>query len=266
MENSPARPLPDHSHPTRRNLLKGGAAALALSSPLNHLLAATGEGSAIKAVLFDGFPIFDPRSVLAAANAAAPGSSDLGQAWFAKIFAYTWLRTVGGRYSDFLTVAEQALDHVVASRKLALSAGQKAELMGAWMQLKLWPDAAETLDVLSASGVRLAFLSNLSEEMLRTNARANGVEAAFDYLSTDRVGAFKPDPRAYQMGIDFYNLPKQSMAFCAFGGWDAVGASWFGYPTAWINRLNQQGEILDAPGPIIEGNSLAALLQLQSGG
>jgi len=26
--------------------------------------------------------------------------------------------------------------------------------------------------------------------------------------------------------------------FAGFGGWDAAGAKWFGYPTVWINRLN----------------------------
>ena len=30
----------------------------------------------------------------------------------------------------------------------------------------------------------------------------------------------------------------------AFGGWDAAGAKLFGYPTVWVNRLNQPREEL----------------------
>jgi len=38
-------------------------------------------------------------------------------------------------------------------------------------------------------------------------------------LSTDRVRAYKPDPRAYQMGVDAFGLPRDAIAFGAFGGW-----------------------------------------------
>jgi len=38
------------------------------------------------------------------------------------------------------------------------------------------------------------------------------------------------------------NLPlglrKEEIVFAAFGGWDAVGAKWFGYPTFWVNRAH----------------------------
>jgi hypothetical protein len=41
----------------------------------------------------------------------------------------------------------------------------------------------------------------------------------------------KLDPRAYQMRIDAFRLPKQEILFAAFGGWDAAGAKSFGYET-----------------------------------
>jgi 2-haloacid dehalogenase len=39
--------------------------------------------------------------------------------------------------------------------------------------------------------------------------------AAEPHLSTDRVKAFKPDPRAYQMGVDAFKLKKEEIAFAA---------------------------------------------------
>ena len=65
-----------------------------------------------------------------------------------------------------------------------------------------------------------------------------------DILSTDKVQTFKPDPRAYQLGVDAFGLQKEEIAFAAFASWDAIGAKWFGYPTVWVNRLNFKAENL----------------------
>jgi len=247
----------------RRAVLKAaGTASLSLLLPTQQLLALSDGEVPVRAIAFDGFPIFDPRSVLATANGAFPDQPDLGQAWFAKIFAYTWLRTSGKRYSDFMTVAGQALDATLATRGLTMGGDHRAEMLGAWMSLKLWPDVEPTLERLDAGGIRFCFLSNLTEEMLRTNARSCGMEGAFDYLSTDRVEAFKPAPRAYQMGVDHFGLRKDEIAFCAFAAWDAAGASWFGYPTMWINRLGQPPEELGAAAPVAQDRSIEVLTRV----
>jgi 2-haloacid dehalogenase len=82
-------------------------------------------------------------------------------------------------------------------------------------------------------------------------------------LSTDKVHTYKPDPRAYQMGIDAFGLQRHEILFAAFGGWDAAGAKWFGYPTFWVNRLHLPVEELDvAPDAI--GDSLTDLAHFVS--
>jgi 2-haloacid dehalogenase len=81
--------------------------------------------------------------------------------------------------------------------------------------------------------------------MLEAGIRNSQLEGVFDHvLSTDRVRAFKPDPRAYQMGIDAFGLKREAILFAAFAGWDAAGAKSFGYPTFWVNRQNQPVEEL----------------------
>jgi 2-haloacid dehalogenase len=67
------------------------------------------------------------------------------------------------------------------------------------------------------------------------------------HLTTDRVRAFKPAPRAYSMGPDVLGLAKEQIAFAAFGGWDAAGAKAFGYTTFWVNRLGAPAEELGHP-------------------
>lgn len=77
------------------------------------------------------------------------------------------------------------------------------------------------------------------------------IKASEASLSTDSVRVYKPDPRAYQMGIDAFILKREEFVFAAFGGWDAAGAKLFGYPTFWVNRLNLPVEELGvAPDPI----------------
>lgn len=224
----------------------GGALGLAMSSPLMNLAIATTTRPDIKAIAFDAFPIFDPRPIFRLIDTLFPDQGGiLGKLWFSKIFGYTWIRTIGAHYEDFYTVIEDSLTFSAKSLKLILTAEKQQLLMHSWLELKVWPDVEAALRLFEKKNIRLAFLSNMTEKMLRINAGNSGIEDMFEfYLSTDRVGAFKPDPRAYRVGIEAFRLPKENIAFAAFAGWDAAGATWFGYPTVWINRLKAPKENL----------------------
>jgi 2-haloacid dehalogenase len=208
----------------------------------------------IRAVAFDGFPIIDPRPVFAMAEEIFPGKGlELGNAWRTRQFEYSWLRTMAGNYADFWRVTEDALVFAARMLKIELSAEQRDRLMQCYLQLKAWPDVVPALQQLKDAGIRMAFLSNLTNAMLDAVVRNSALEGFFeDHLSTDRVRAFKPDPRAYQMGVDAFRLDKEAIAFAAFAGWDAAGAKWFGYPTFWVNRANapteELGVVSDAVG------------------
>jgi 2-haloacid dehalogenase len=202
----------------------------------------------IKAIAFDGFPIIDPRPVFSRIEEVFPGKGRaLGEAWRARLFEYTWLRTIGGHYVDFWRVAEESLIFAGRQNGIELSSDQRDNLMQTWLTLNAWPDVAPALGQLKAAGIRMVFLSNLSAAMLDAAVKNAGLEGFFEpHLSTDLVKAFKPDPRAYQMAIDAFHLNKEEIAFAAFASWDATGAKWFGYPTFWVNRLNAPMEELGA--------------------
>jgi len=246
----------------RRQLLKvmAGSAATGLFATSTITQAAIKPD--IKAIAFDGFPIFDPRPIFGLVKTLYPEhGKSFSKAWFNKIFAYTWLRTNGDRYKNFYAIIGDAIDYTATQFKVELNADKRDQLIGVWLQLKPWPDVKLALQTFKDQGIRIAFLSNLTEEMLRINTKNAGIEDAFEfYLTTDKVNAFKPDPRAYQMGVEAFKLPKQNIAFAAFGAWDAVGANWFGYPTVWVNRLDLPAENLDA-GPITTGRNIKTLVE-----
>ncbi len=246
----------------RREFLGAVVAAWAAPSAWARPNPAPAASRRIKAVLFDGFPVIDPRPVAKRAEELFPGSGTaLMDAWRTRQFEYAWLRTLSGSYVDFGRVTEDALVFAARQQRLELTAEKKAALLHAFLELGAWPDAPAALARLRTAGLRLAFLSNLTSAMLDAavaNARLAGVFEP--HLSTDRVGAFKPDPRAYRMGLDAFGLAREEMVFVASAGWDAAGARQFGYPTFWVNRTGQAVEELGAT-PDGIGPDLSSLVE-----
>lgn len=199
-----------------------------------------------RAVAFDYFVLFNPDSVVAVAERAAPGRGrELTNAWRTRQFEYGWLRSITNRYVDFYRITEDALTFASHSLRIELTAAQSRELMAAYLHLTPWPDTADALRRLRSSGLRIITIANFSPTMLRENAEHAGITTLFDALvSTDANRSYKPDPRAYQLGVDRLGLAKQQIVFAAFGGWDAAGAKSFGYPTVWVNRFSQPREEL----------------------
>ena len=216
----------------------------------------------IKAIAFDALVIFDPRSVFALVEKLFPGrGAQLSNEWRTRQFEYTWLRVAAGRYSDFWQVTRDALVYAARKLKIELSPQNRDALMSAYLELKPWPDVVPALHELRKAGYRLALLSNFTPSMLDGCIRNSNLQSMFEpMLSTDQAKTFKPAPSAYDLGINSLRLRKQEILFAAFAGWDAAGATMFGYPTFWVNRLNDPAEELGAtPGAI--GIGLADLVQ-----
>jgi 2-haloacid dehalogenase len=243
----------------RRSFLHVSAGSVLSASTLAGLTDLT-RAPKYRAVAFDAFPIFDPRPVGALAERLFPGKgAELTNAWRTRQFEYQWLRATGHRYADFRQTTEDALVFASRSLKLELTADARSQLVQAYFTLDAWPDVRASLDVLKRQGVKVALLSNMTAAMLNANIEHAGLGGMFDHvLSTDRIRTYKPDPRAYQLGVDAFKLPRESIVFCAFAGWDAAGAKWFGYPTVWINRADAPAEELSAT-PDATGRSLTAL-------
>ena len=224
----------------RRKFLALAAASAASDFVVSRPRARAATIPKIRAIALDGFTTFDPRPVFALAEELFPGKgTELGNAWRTRQFEYTWLRTLTGSYVDFWHVTGDALVYAAKLVKVDLTTEKRNQLMQAFLSIKAWPDTLPALQSLKASGVKMALLSNFTAGMLDAGVRNSGLQGIFEpHLSTDRVRAYKPDPRAYQMGIDAFGVEREEIVFAAFGGWDAAGAKMFGYPTFWVNRMN----------------------------
>ena len=56
-------------------------------------------------------------------------------------------------------------------------------------------------------------------------------------LSVEGTGRFKTDPATYALGTRALGLDAGDVVFVSSNCWDAIGATWFGYTTLWINRF-----------------------------
>jgi 2-haloacid dehalogenase len=234
----------------RRHFLKVAAAGVVTG--LVPKFAAAGSVP-IKAIAFDGFPVFDPKSVFAKTEALFPGKGmELATAWRSRLFEYQWLRVVGGQYADFWKIGQDSLAFAAKMLSLDMTTEKSDEIMHGFLEMKAWPDALPALTALKKAGIRMAFLSNLTSNVLDASIKSAGLDGIFEpSLTTDRIKSYKPDPRAYQMGLDAFKLKREEIAFAASSGWDAAGAKWFGYPTVWVNRQKQPVEELSTPPDLV---------------
>jgi len=217
----------------------------AIAAPLSNAR----RSASIRAICFDLFTLFDPRSVVRVADAIAPERGlALWNTWKTRQFEYAWLRAAAGKYLDFEAVTAESLVYAARDLQLSLSSNERKRLIDSYSELEPWPDTRDALLGWKSAGLKLATLANYSPKMIHRLLEQSQLESLFDRLiSTDRVKTYKPDPRAYALGPTLLGLPRERVAFAAFGGWDAAGAKWFGLPTFWVNRLGVTQEELIAP-------------------
>ena len=219
----------------------------------------------IRAVLFDAFALFDPRTVHAAAERIYPEKGAmLVQAWRTRQFEYQWLRALGDRYVDFWQATEESLVYAAREVALTLTPEKQDQLMAPYTDLAVWSDVADVLPKIARLGATLGILSNMTGSMLESGlAKAKQRDLFSHVISTDRVRSYKPARPAYLLGVNTLGLERSEVLFVAFAGWDVAGAVWFGYPTYWLNRLGSVTEELDAA-PLGTGADLQSLFAFLS--
>ncbi|MBX3647137.1 MAG: haloacid dehalogenase type II [Rhodocyclaceae bacterium] len=218
----------------------------------------------IRAIAFDAYgTLFDVYSVGALAEQLFPGKgAELAAQWRDTQIGYTRVRTLSDRYIPFWELTQDAL--VFSARKLGLNLTDDARkrLMSQYACLSAFPENLGALKELKKMGVQLAILSNGTSDMLDIAVKSAGMSGLFDHLlSVESVKKYKTAPEAYQLGPDAFKLPTREILFVSSNCWDALGATWFGYTTFWINRSGQPLEELGVT-PTAQGRLLTDVVDL----
>jgi 2-haloacid dehalogenase len=197
--------------------------------------------------VFDAYgTLFDVHAAIGRHRAAAgPDADRLSEVWRTKQLEYTWTLTLAGRYEDFWTLTERALDFALA-RFPAVDRALKPKLMDAYRTLDAFADAGAVLHTLKARGHRTAILSNGSTAMLAAAVDAAGLGSHLDaVLSVDRVRMYKPRPEVYRLVTDGFSIAPADVMFVSSNRWDVMGATAFGFRAAWVNRGKMPDEYSD---------------------
>lgn len=215
-----------------------------------------------RAVLFDAYgTLFDVYSVGLLAEQLFPGHGErLAQLWRDKQIEYTRLTSMSGRYRPFWELTRAGLRFAALRLGLTLAATAEDRLMNQYRHLSAFPENHEVLQALKARGVRAGILSNGDPEMLAVAVRSAGFAELLDpVLSVHALRRYKTDPAAYRLGAEALGLPECDILFVSSNGWDAIGATWHGYTTLWVNRAGLPLEQLDTR-PTRTGSSLRDVL------
>ena len=223
------------------------------------------------AVLFDAYgTLFDVYSVGLLAEQLFPGHGQaLGVLWRDKQIDYTRLVTSSRSgpertsvYQPFWELTSAALRYACKKLGLDLSAGQEQQLMNQYRHLSAFPENREVLQALKQRGIITGILSNGDPDMLGVAVRSAGLDGLLDHvLSVDSLGLYKTHPDAYSLGTQALGLPASQVVFVSSNSWDALGATWFGYQTLWVNRYHLPPEEIGPP-PSLIGSSLRDVLAL----
>ncbi len=223
----------------------------------------------LRAVLFDAYgTLFGVHSVALLAEQLFPGFGErLSVLWRDKQIEYTRLVSMSSaasgpseHYRPFWELTRAGLRHAAARLSLDLQPAAEEQLMNQYRHLSAFAENHDVLSQLKARRINAGILSNGDPEMLSVAVKSAGFAPLLQHvISVHRVGRYKTDPAAYALGPATLNLPAREILFVSSNAWDAIGATWFGYTTLWVNRTGAPPEQLGTQ-PSFTGRSLRDVL------
>lgn len=224
----------------------------------------------IKTVVFDAYgTLFDVYSIQVLAEELYPGNgADIALKWRDKQIDYTRLITqsdphnaTGSQYfRPFWELTRLSLEYTLDRLKLNRESGEVEKMMQQYAHLTPFAENLAVLQKIKAMGLKTAILSNGSVDMLTSAVKSAGMDDVLDHLiSVDSIRLFKTSPESYGLVQQAIPINKDEVLFVSSNAWDALGATWFGFTTHWVNRQSLPFEAL-TPRPHFVGSDLNSVL------
>lgn len=187
--------------------------------------------------------VFDVNETLLDLGALDPlfervfGEASARQAWFGQ-FLTLWLTDmVTGEYTDFGTVGGAALEMLAEREGVELPDEDKERILGGIAELPPHPEVEESLGRLRDAGVRMATLTNSTQQVSDAQIDNSGLREYFEQvISSDAVQRLKPAPEPYRMAAESLDVEIGEVRLVAAHAWDVVGAMRAGCAAAFVAR------------------------------
>ena len=203
--------------------------------------------------------VFDVNETLLDMGALDPhferifGDASVRQAWFGQFLALWLTEMVTGAYKEFGTIGGAALEMVAERQSMNLSDEDKSQILGGMQELPPHPEVKENLGRLRDAGIRLAALTNSTQQVADAQLDNSGLRDHFEQvLSADAVKRLKPAPEPYHMAAESLGVEINEVRLVAAHAWDMAGALRAGCAAAFVARpgmvLNPLAEPPDVVG------------------
>ena len=185
------------------------------------------------------------------------GNAAVRQEWFNQMIQSALVSTVTGAYSDFGSIGAAALAMTAEHHGVTLSDEDQQHILGTVQELPAHPDARECLELLQGEGLRLAALTNSTQQVAEKQMENSGLREYFEQvLSADSVQRLKPAPEPYRMAAESLNEELANIRLVAAHAWDVAGALRAGCAAAFVARPGKVLDPLIEPPPDVIGGDL----------
>lgn len=203
--------------------------------------------------------VFDVNETLLDLGALDPqfervyGDAATRQVWFGQFLALWLTELVTGEYTPFGTIGGSALEMVAERQGVDLSDEDKQQILSGMQELPPHPEVEESLGRLGDAGIRLAALTNSTQQVADAQIDNSGLRDYFEQvLSADTAQSLKPAPAPYRMAAESLGVEIRQVRLVAAHAWDVTGAMRAGCAAAFVARpgmvLNPLAERPDVVG------------------
>jgi 2-haloacid dehalogenase len=202
--------------------------------------------------------VFDVNETLLDLGALDPefermfGNAEVRRTWFATMLQLAMRTTITGPYAKFGDCAMAALDVVAQQRGTSLADADRDAVREGMTRLPPHPEVAGALTRLRDAGVRIATLTNSTQQVADAQLAFAGLDSLFEAsLSADAVQRLKPAPEPYRMAAERLGVEIGDMRLVAAHNWDVAGAMRAGAEAAFVARPGQVLDRLVDPAPLV---------------
>jgi 2-haloacid dehalogenase len=175
------------------------------------------------------------------------GDAGIRVTWFSQMIQSALVATVTGAYRPFGAHAMAALEMTAERAGVELADDDKQAVATQLRQLPAHPEVAPALRRLGDAGLRLASLTNSTEEVARAQLEHAGLIDAFELvLSADTAGRLKPAPEPYRMAAERLGVAVDQVRLVAAHASAGCATAFVARPGKVLDPLVERPEIVGA--------------------
>jgi len=175
------------------------------------------------------------------------GEAAVRKEWFMQTLQLAMAAVLTNAYEDFEVQADTGLEMTARHYKVSLLGEEKNLILSTLRKLRPYPEVTQSLGSLRDAGLRLAILTNSTEQAAEAQLTYAGLRDHFEQvISADEIHCFKPAPEVYHLAARRLSVEPGQVRLVAAHDWDVTGALRAGCAAVFVAR---PGQVMNPFGP-----------------